>query len=947
MPRRGGVNAVATDTRKEAFLQNGYRRQRAPKQFILDNVLPKWAKVFGTPTDPGFSEVWTLLVIPAVNNRNRRKARQHIGRVEVVKFKVSTRKPRSTPAKSAFASTFELDDLAMQRRLDLGLPSQSFLKVRTEILDERWKALPPEEHPKYSEKAKQIDEEKAKRQSPASADDYAMLAKKMSAVVNTSIKEWQKHLPGWSVHLKMGGTFGVNGGLKSWEFDVPCFGGIKYRQFTDGDGTGRWKKFDDHFMSYLKHQHRISEGWTSDDAGNTMLPPYQKTWTYDDFLQRLLLYFERHWEHQTNTTTIPWDSIIEDPSAFLAIDLPADFIFKRPSDYSFPELIELYSHLSVAEQELLEAPVIFSNEAVRYTRRKGNAVSRTSVNTGRSLGPWTQGKRLRRVETSDESESDTEALEVKARNEEPGRSEDESESDTEAASEVKARNEEPGRSEAVPSRTQARHEDDSFAHVAPASVMLDVDDDLAEVGNGSYQGSDSSVTHFADAVDFPYMGMAEYSKRLDDGGSNRLATIEAESQSGRHRTPDDTLRVGDAGHIVESSVARSFLQQSDSETSANQRSTSESQTGIIGSNRKGGYSAVPSKVHSVEDERCSNNYPSSSSTSRPVTQEQAPANGPSCKCCDPFKPVWASGIIAVTGEDIKAMLPLADWLKAVIASVRNMDVPSNCGAFLTLPGMLSSEALPEMANEWVSKAQTYRTAHKKTPAGFRQQWVRWWLSLQPKSRRVQGSPGNIDLPHPAELHSTRWTELLKGGPNGIMLITRSLGFCFPARVSDSGMSVAQWHRWIYDNHIIVITCSINFTYIVALSQCNIVSKPIFAVAGAMEISLSPTQSVPLPVGIISSPPTASPSPMEDTQRTGVSLDTGVKGNKPKEMRRSRQALNKPTTAANTRYSMREVLDKRHINIRAAEANEKRNGLDYISPQTKEEELKREKNRKRR
>ncbi|GBE80365.1 hypothetical protein SCP_0300800 [Sparassis crispa] len=251
----------------------------------------------------------------------------------------------------------------MQRRLDLGLPSQSFLKVRTEILDERWKALPPEEHPKYSEKAKQIDEEKAKRQSPASADDYAMLAKKMSAVVNTSIKEWQKHLPGWSVHLKMGGTFGVNGGLKSWEFDVPCFGGIKYRQFTDGDGTGRWKKFDDHFMSYLKHQHRISEGWTSDDAGNTMLPPYQKTWTYDDFLQRLLLYFERHWEHQTNTTTIPWDSIVEDPSAFLAIDLPADFIFKRPSDYSFPELIELYSHLSVAEQELLEAPVIFSNEA--------------------------------------------------------------------------------------------------------------------------------------------------------------------------------------------------------------------------------------------------------------------------------------------------------------------------------------------------------------------------------------------------------------------------------------------------------------------------------------------------------------------------------------------------------------------------------------------------------
>ncbi|GBE80349.1 hypothetical protein SCP_0300640 [Sparassis crispa] len=382
---RSSKGGIADSVVKETFLQKylpkywdvvDHAGRGAPKVFVLQVVLAKWVTKFGMPTDTAF----TSRLYKWFSNKNRRKARQHTGRLEVVKFKVSTRKPRSTPAKSAFASTFELDDLAMQRRLDLGLPSQSFLKVRTEILDERWKALPPEEHPKYSEKAKQIDEEKAKRQSPASADDYAMLAKKMSAVVNTSIKEWQKHLPGWSVHLKMGGTFGVNGGLKSWEFDVPCFGGIKYRQFTDGDGTGRWKKFDDHFMSYLKHQHRISEGWTSDDAGNTMLPPYQKTWTYDDFLQRLLLYFERHWEHQTNTTTIPWDSIVEDPSAFLAIDLPADFIFKRPSDYSFPELIELYSHLSVAEQELLEAPVIFSNEAVRYTRRKGNAVSRTSDN---------------------------------------------------------------------------------------------------------------------------------------------------------------------------------------------------------------------------------------------------------------------------------------------------------------------------------------------------------------------------------------------------------------------------------------------------------------------------------------------------------------------------------------------------------------------------------------
>lgn len=115
-------------------------------------------------------------------------------------------------------------------------------------------------------------------------------------------------------------------------------------------------------------------------------------------------------------------------------------------------------------------------------------------------------------------------------------------------------------------------------------------------------------------------------------------------------------------------------------------------------------------------------------------------------------------------------------------------------------GSLPSNTLPASVTEWVDRGQSYHDEEQPVPLQYYQEWVFWWLSLQPECRQIYNANSRQPLPRPepSDLPDDCWVFLLKGGPSGLMQVTRSLSFCYPFGPTATAMTVSQWHGWVSD-----------------------------------------------------------------------------------------------------------------------------------------------------
>ncbi len=80
---------------------------------------------------------------------------------------------------------------------------------------------------------------------------------------------------------------------------------------------------------------------------------------------------------------------------------------------------------------------------------------------------------------------------------------------------------------------------------------------------------------------------------------------------------------------------------------------------------------------------------------------------------------------------------------------------------------------------------------------FGSQWKIWWASLQPSTRRVEGS--SVLLTRVAPADKTEWETLWRGGPCGLFLVVMGLAWWLYA-ASESDDSLEDVYNAIDDVH---------------------------------------------------------------------------------------------------------------------------------------------------
>lgn len=104
-------------------------------------------------------------------------------------------------------------------------------------------------------------------------------------------------------------------------------------------------------------------------------------------------------------------------------------------------------------------------------------------------------------------------------------------------------------------------------------------------------------------------------------------------------------------------------------------------------------------------------------------------------------------------------------------------------------------------SEWLKAAAMKKEQRRNIPPEFSKQWLQWWVSLQPLSRKsARAVRPSMELPHVRLPDHADWNPLRKGGPRGMCLLVEGLGICYCAIGKRGGMSMAEWHRWVSDVH---------------------------------------------------------------------------------------------------------------------------------------------------
>ncbi|RPD69465.1 hypothetical protein L226DRAFT_444049, partial [Lentinus tigrinus ALCF2SS1-7] len=110
---------------------------------------------------------------------------------------------------------------------------------------------------------------------------------------------------------------------------------------------------------------------------------------------------------------------------------------------------------------------------------------------------------------------------------------------------------------------------------------------------------------------------------------------------------------------------------------------------------------------------------------------------------------------------------------------------------------------PDEYSQWMKEGRDYeKLPELNNHVAFALQWRTWWASLQPASRRVDGSHTALLRVVPSEM--SEWDVLWRGGPSGLFLVVMGLVWWLYAAYEEDS-SLTDIHDAIDDVFWVVTT----------------------------------------------------------------------------------------------------------------------------------------------